>query len=103
MSTAQRRTDGIYTRIGGSSGAKPSAWNGYPGASAAIAAAHSAQAANVTNRTTNDNRRMSSSETNFSGGIHVTVPGGNANDIAGELQDAVRRRSFAVAANYGQA
>lgn len=82
---------------------KPSAWNGYPGASDAITAAHSAQAANVQSRTMNDNRSTSTSEANFNGGIHVHTAATTGDGIAAELQDSIRRKSFATAANYGQA
>lgn len=81
---------------------RPSAWNGYPGATDAIAATHSAQAANVMNRTMNDNRSTSTSSATF-GDIHVHTAATTGDGIAADLQSSIRRRSFADAANYGQA
>lgn len=63
------------------------------------AVAPSIHAGSRSNNTTNDN----SSQANFHGGITVNTAATDASGIARDMQDAIRRRSFAAAANYGQA
>ena len=78
-------------------------WRGSPGAMAYADQARQAQAAQMA-RISNDNR-SSSSTTNSTriGSVTVQTAATDADGIARDMEDALKRRSLAAAANYGQA
>lgn len=81
----------------------PTSWNGIPAAAGFVEQAKMAQAANAA-RVSNDNRSNidQSSQTTI-GDVHVHTNASDADGIARDMQGAMRRRSFAMSANYGQA
>lgn len=81
---------------------KPSAWNGIPAAAAAVAQVQAAQAAQIS-RVSNDNRSSVTHDTDINGGIHIHTNSNDAEGISRDAEGAFKRRSFAMAANYGQA
>lgn len=78
-------------------------WRGSPNAMAHADQARQAQAAQMA-RISNDNR-SSSSTTNSTriGSVTVQTAATDADGIARDMEDALKRRSLAAAANYGQA
>ena len=81
---------------------KPSAWNGIPNATSFVAQAQSAQAAMASN-TSNDNRSTVSHDTRFNGPITIQTASTDPDGIARDMEGALRKRSFAMGSNYGQA
>lgn len=79
-------------------------WRGSPNAMASVGQARHAQAAQAA-RVSNDNRSSSSVRNNatINGGVHVHTAATDANGITRDMEDALKRRSLAAAANYGQA
>ncbi|GJD63750.1 hypothetical protein [Methylobacterium frigidaeris] len=79
-------------------------WRGSPNAMASVTQSRDAQAAQAA-RISNDNRSSSSVRNNstINGGVHVHTAATDANGITRDMEDALKRRSLAAAANYGQA
>jgi murein DD-endopeptidase MepM/ murein hydrolase activator NlpD len=79
-------------------------WRGSPNAMASVGQAQAAQAAQAA-RISNDNRSSSSvrNSSTINGGVHVHTAATDANGITRDMEDALKRRSLAAAANYGQA
>ncbi|TGD94911.1 M23 family metallopeptidase [Methylobacterium nonmethylotrophicum] len=78
-------------------------WRGSPNAMAYASQARDAQAAQMA-RISNDNRSSrSTTNTTHVGSVTVQTAATDANGITRDMEDALKRRSLAAAANYGQA
>jgi hypothetical protein len=81
--------------------AQPSAMRGIPNA-ASVASQTQAAQATMASAVSNDNRSSVSNSTKI-GDVHVHTAATEPDSIARDMEGALKRRSFAVAANYGQA